>query len=186
MTSARNHVSSNAMPLPVIQTQIMTNNIFVRLTILQQNYLMNFGYLPKTDIETGNLRSESQLIDAIKTLQVSLHDTALGALYSLFPFVTDNRQHSCHRTHRRADQTSDDATALWPSRHWKCPRLLRRQPVPQESQTIRGLGTQVGEDGSNVEVCTLPFYQRLVNHHRHVPAMWCGDSRSRLSPSLIA
>lgn len=47
----------------------MTNTITC-ITTLQQNYLMNFGYLPKTDIETGNLRSESQLIDAIKTLQV--------------------------------------------------------------------------------------------------------------------
>lgn len=30
---------------------------------------MHFGYLPKSDIETGNLRSDVQLIEAIKTLQ---------------------------------------------------------------------------------------------------------------------
>lgn len=30
---------------------------------------MEFGYLPKSDIETGNLRTETQLMEAIKTLQ---------------------------------------------------------------------------------------------------------------------
>lgn len=30
---------------------------------------MEFGYLPKSDIETGNLRTEEQLIGAIKQLQ---------------------------------------------------------------------------------------------------------------------
>ena len=30
---------------------------------------MNFGYLPKSNIETGNLRTEEQLINAIKSLQ---------------------------------------------------------------------------------------------------------------------
>lgn len=30
---------------------------------------MNFGYLPKSNIETGNLRTETQLINAIKKLQ---------------------------------------------------------------------------------------------------------------------
>ncbi|KMQ96929.1 matrix metalloproteinase-17, partial [Lasius niger] len=34
-----------------------------------QNYLMRFGYLPQTDIETGNLRTEDQLRDAVKNLQ---------------------------------------------------------------------------------------------------------------------
>ncbi|XP_071645712.1 matrix metalloproteinase-2 isoform X1 [Temnothorax longispinosus] len=34
-----------------------------------QNYLMRFGYLPQTDFETGNLRTEDQLRDAIKNLQ---------------------------------------------------------------------------------------------------------------------
>lgn len=33
------------------------------------NYLMEFGYLPKSDIETGNLRTEDQLKDAIRNLQ---------------------------------------------------------------------------------------------------------------------
>lgn len=32
---------------------------------------MNFGYLPQTDLETGNLRTDDQLRDAIKNLQVS-------------------------------------------------------------------------------------------------------------------
>lgn len=30
---------------------------------------MEFGYLPKTSLETGNLRTEDQLRDAIRTLQ---------------------------------------------------------------------------------------------------------------------
>lgn len=30
---------------------------------------MSFGYLPKSDIETGNLRTETQLFSAIKSLQ---------------------------------------------------------------------------------------------------------------------
>nr|XP_033330394.1 matrix metalloproteinase-2 isoform X2 [Megalopta genalis] len=34
-----------------------------------QNYLMKFGYLPQTDLETGNLRTDDQLRDAIKNLQ---------------------------------------------------------------------------------------------------------------------
>jgi len=41
------------------------------LFLLQQNYLMKFGYLPQTDFETGNLRTEDQLRDAIKNLQVN-------------------------------------------------------------------------------------------------------------------
>ncbi|XP_076175722.1 matrix metalloproteinase-2-like isoform X3 [Ptiloglossa arizonensis] len=34
-----------------------------------QNYLMKFGYLPQTDLETGNLRTDDQLRSAIKHLQ---------------------------------------------------------------------------------------------------------------------
>jgi len=34
------------------------------------NFLMQFGYLPQSDLETGNLRSEDQIRDAIKTMQV--------------------------------------------------------------------------------------------------------------------
>ncbi|XP_034189072.2 matrix metalloproteinase-2 [Osmia lignaria lignaria] len=34
-----------------------------------QNYLMKFGYLPQSDLETGNLRTDDQLRDAIRTLQ---------------------------------------------------------------------------------------------------------------------
>lgn len=48
---------------------------------------MNFGYLPKTDIETGNLRSESQLIDAIKSLQVRpICHAIFGDTLLIFPF----------------------------------------------------------------------------------------------------
>ncbi|KAH8321767.1 hypothetical protein KR067_000741 [Drosophila pandora] len=36
---------------------------------MQYNYLMQFDYLPKSDLETGALRSEKQLIDAIRSLQ---------------------------------------------------------------------------------------------------------------------
>ncbi|EZA50522.1 hypothetical protein X777_10715 [Ooceraea biroi] len=32
---------------------------------------MKFGYLPQTGFETGNLRTEDQLRDAIKDLQVN-------------------------------------------------------------------------------------------------------------------
>jgi hypothetical protein len=32
---------------------------------------MDFGYLPQSDLETGNLRTDDQLRDAIRTLQVS-------------------------------------------------------------------------------------------------------------------
>lgn len=35
-----------------------------------QNYLMKFGYLPQSDLETGNLRTDDQLTDAIKNLQM--------------------------------------------------------------------------------------------------------------------
>lgn len=34
-----------------------------------QNYLMEFGYLPKSNIETGNLRTMDQLSEAVKNLQ---------------------------------------------------------------------------------------------------------------------
>ncbi len=37
---------------------------------LQVNYLMKYGYLPQSDFETGNLRTEDELKDAIRTLQV--------------------------------------------------------------------------------------------------------------------
>lgn len=32
---------------------------------------MDFGYLPKSNIETGNLRTETQLQEAIRNLQVN-------------------------------------------------------------------------------------------------------------------
>lgn len=39
--------------------------------LFQHRYLMDFGYLPQSDLETGNLRTDDQLQDAIRTLQVS-------------------------------------------------------------------------------------------------------------------
>lgn len=42
---------------------------FFLLISLQQNYLMEFGYLAKSNLETGNLREESHLRDAIRSLQ---------------------------------------------------------------------------------------------------------------------
>ena len=50
------------------------------LVYLQQNYLMEFGYLPKSDIETGNLRTETQLQEAIKSLQRMGHIPQTGAI----------------------------------------------------------------------------------------------------------
>lgn len=52
----------------VIQPPSTTNHLYFSFSF-QQNYLMDFGYLPKSDIETGNLRTETQLNEAIKTLQ---------------------------------------------------------------------------------------------------------------------
>lgn len=46
----------------------------------QQNFLMNFGYLPKSDIETGNLRTEDQLKEAIRSLQRFGHIPATGLI----------------------------------------------------------------------------------------------------------
>lgn len=46
----------------------------------QQNYLMEFGYLPKSNIETGNLRTEQQLKESIKTLQISANLPATGLI----------------------------------------------------------------------------------------------------------
>ncbi|XP_063226236.1 matrix metalloproteinase-2 isoform X2 [Bacillus rossius redtenbacheri] len=45
-----------------------------------QNYLMNFGYLPQSDLETGNLRTEDQLRNAIKDLQAFASLNATGEL----------------------------------------------------------------------------------------------------------
>uniref|UniRef100_A0A1B0G123 Peptidoglycan binding-like domain-containing protein n=1 Tax=Glossina morsitans morsitans TaxID=37546 RepID=A0A1B0G123_GLOMM len=39
------------------------------LNTFQYNYLMEFDYLPKSDIETGALRTEEQLKEAIRNLQ---------------------------------------------------------------------------------------------------------------------
>lgn len=53
--------------------------VFTSFSLSQQNYLMEFGYLPKSDIETGNLRSEDQLKESIKSLQrfANIPDTGL-------------------------------------------------------------------------------------------------------------
>ncbi|XP_055384621.1 matrix metalloproteinase-2-like [Condylostylus longicornis] len=41
---------------------------------------MEFGYLPKSDIETGNLRTEEQFRNAIKDLQKYAHIPVTGNL----------------------------------------------------------------------------------------------------------
>lgn len=41
---------------------------------------MNFGYLPKSDMETGNLRTEDQLKEAIRSLQRFGHIPATGVI----------------------------------------------------------------------------------------------------------
>lgn len=41
---------------------------------------MEFGYLPKSDIETGNLRTEDQLKESIKTLQRFANIPATGMM----------------------------------------------------------------------------------------------------------
>lgn len=48
------------------------------MNFFQQNYLMDYGYLPKSDRETGNLRTEDQLIIAIKELQRMGHIKQTG------------------------------------------------------------------------------------------------------------
>ena len=45
--------------------------ISLSLSVLQQKYLMRYGYLPQVDLEKPYLRSQDQLRHAIKTLQVS-------------------------------------------------------------------------------------------------------------------
>lgn len=47
---------------------------------------MEFGYLPKSNIETGNLRTEAQLKDAIKDLQVSKILSLYKSGAHCFPF----------------------------------------------------------------------------------------------------
>lgn len=49
------------------------------LPSLQYNYLMQFDYLPKSDLETGALRTEEQLIDALSKLQVGSCQTACSS-----------------------------------------------------------------------------------------------------------
>lgn len=41
---------------------------------------MEFGYLPKSDIETGNLRTEDQLRESIKSLQRFANIPATGLI----------------------------------------------------------------------------------------------------------
>lgn len=41
-------------------------------------FLMSFGYLPQSDLETGNLRTEDQVRDAIKTMQAFAHIPVTG------------------------------------------------------------------------------------------------------------
>ena len=45
-----------------------------------QTYLSKYGYLPKSDMETGALRNRSELIKAVKKFQVMAHITVTGEL----------------------------------------------------------------------------------------------------------
>lgn len=45
---------------------------------------MTFGYLPQSDLETGNLRTEHQVRDAIKTMQVIQQRTEGGGCTSIY------------------------------------------------------------------------------------------------------
>lgn len=47
---------------------------------LFQEYLAQFGYLPQSDRETGALRSEAELVKAIKAFQKMAHLTPTGEL----------------------------------------------------------------------------------------------------------
>ncbi|CAG0919792.1 unnamed protein product, partial [Notodromas monacha] len=46
----------------------------------QQHYLMTFGYLPQSDFEIGNLRTEEELINAIKEMQTFAGIPATGKI----------------------------------------------------------------------------------------------------------
>lgn len=62
-------------------TDMILDNVwfsFYFLFFLQLKFLMSFGYLPQSDLETGNLRTEDQVRDAIKTMQVIQHNTTWG------------------------------------------------------------------------------------------------------------
>ncbi|CAG0923766.1 unnamed protein product [Notodromas monacha] len=45
-----------------------------------QHYLMTFGYLPQSDFEIGNLRTEEELINAIKEMQTFAGIPATGKI----------------------------------------------------------------------------------------------------------
>ncbi|KAK4286968.1 hypothetical protein Pmani_039949 [Petrolisthes manimaculis] len=45
-----------------------------------QRYMMKYGYLPASDMETGNLRTEDQLRQAIRTMQRFGHIPVTGIL----------------------------------------------------------------------------------------------------------
>ena len=47
--------------------QISSSNLVYDRTL--EDYLTNFGYLPQSNLETGAMRTEEQLIDAVKNLQ---------------------------------------------------------------------------------------------------------------------
>ena len=45
-----------------------------------EEYLTNFGYLPKSNLETGAMRTEQQLKDAVKNLQFFAGINATGTV----------------------------------------------------------------------------------------------------------
>lgn len=81
---------------------------------------MEFGYLPKSNIETGNLRTEEQLRGAIKNLQViftthywTLNYRNTHAMVSIFTEIwwnTRNRSSGC------CHEKVNTATKMWYAR----------------------------------------------------------------------
>lgn len=63
---------SSPLPSPLQTTHLLTHICIFALFHLQYNFLMQYDYLPKSDLETGALRTEEQLIDAIRNLQVGV------------------------------------------------------------------------------------------------------------------
>ncbi|KMY92553.1 matrix metalloproteinase-2 isoform X1 [Drosophila simulans] len=74
---------------------------------IMYNYLMQFDYLPKSDLETGALRTEDQLKDAIRSLQSFGNITVTGEIDSATARLIQKRR--CGVGDRRsADSFSPD------------------------------------------------------------------------------
>lgn len=58
----------------------LVSKICIPSYFLQENYLMEFGYLPKSSIETGNLRTEEQFKESLKKLQANANIPVTGLI----------------------------------------------------------------------------------------------------------